>query len=345
MRMTKVAVVIHGKNGESIIKLIDIGVDELKHTIDLLFRGILCYVDLACSFLESHVDEKYTSQLDFSQMENCSPSNINANLTEQIPDLLFLTKCKPTPENPTGRLMNVSFICEHQSTPDFDMCLRSHESVLRNFRKYRADIVAKHKREFEKKYKDDPNFKNIKFKMTRDIKFPYPFVIIVYNGKRKWRYKRLVEMIDIPAGYDKNILHVVTIFINISELSEEELNRGVPAVRALKWALRYTAEGTLAQNYGHILEILQEDTDDPRSKDISTQFITYITSNIMKEEVSEEDVAGLRVNIERHCVKITNNNPKEVKKMISILDGAVKIGEKRGEERGKELGIRIGEER
>jgi hypothetical protein len=31
--------------------------------------------------------------------------------------------------------------------------------------------------------------------------------------------------------------------------------------------------------------------------------------------------------------------------MISILDGAVKIGEKRGEERGKELGIRIGEER
>jgi hypothetical protein len=61
----------------------------------------------------------------------------------------------------------------------------------------------------------------------------------------------------------------------------------------------------------------------------------------------------LRVNIERHCVKITNNNPKEVKKMISILDGAVKIGEKRGEERGEkrgekrgeERGIRIGEER
>jgi hypothetical protein len=61
----------------------------------------------------------------------------------------------------------------------------------------------------------------------------------------------------------------------------------------------------------------------------------------------------LRTDIERHCVKITNNDPKEVKKMVSLLDGAVKIGEKRGEERGEkrgekrgeERGIRIGEER
>ncbi|MDR1924959.1 MAG: Rpn family recombination-promoting nuclease/putative transposase, partial [Planctomycetaceae bacterium] len=153
MQKTKVAVVISGKKGDSIIKLIDIGVDEVNHTFDLLFRGVVCYVDYAASLFECHVDEKYTCQLDFSQMERCSPSDINADLKEQISDLLFRTKCKPTSEHSTDRLMNVSFICEHQSTPDHDMCLRAHESVLRNFRKYLDDYAARAKQEFEEKHK------------------------------------------------------------------------------------------------------------------------------------------------------------------------------------------------
>ncbi|MDR2171342.1 MAG: hypothetical protein LBP59_14460, partial [Planctomycetaceae bacterium] len=55
----------------------------------------------------------------------------------------------------------------------------------------------------------------------------------MYNGKSKWRYKKLSELIDIPAGFDKNILDIPVMLIDVSLLTEADLNRGCPVVQAL----------------------------------------------------------------------------------------------------------------
>ncbi|MDR1925722.1 MAG: Rpn family recombination-promoting nuclease/putative transposase [Planctomycetaceae bacterium] len=327
----------------------------VKHAFDLLFRSVVRPVDVAASLFESHIDSEYASRIDFSRMQCWSPGNIDQDLQEGIGDLLFIAPCKQTPDEPELN-MNVSLICEHQSTVEFFMCLRVLKSVVLDLDQYLDDIRGQIRREVEAMYEGEEV--EIQFRILwQNVKLPYPIVFVFFNGKRHWKYKKINEVIAIPSKFDKNILHVPTFFIDVSKLSEEELNRGMPVVRALKWSFRYEADGTLVKNYWRIFRILSEAANDPRVKKWFFQFGAFVLSRYEKNKVSKNDKKKFCENIEKYYEKV-NNNPKEVKQMTTTLlreiakhrvkrgiKRGIKIGEARGEARGEVRGEARGEAR
>ncbi|MDR1923073.1 MAG: Rpn family recombination-promoting nuclease/putative transposase, partial [Planctomycetaceae bacterium] len=289
----------------------------VKRVFDLLFRSVMRHVDVAANFFESHIDPVYSSQIDFSKMKFWSPSHIDQNLKERIGDLLFIAPCRQTPDNPEQQQMNVSFICEHQSTVEHFMCIRAVEMAARDLTQFLDDLRIMIRREVEAKYVGEEV--EIQFEILwQNVKVPYPMAVIVTNSKQHWKYKKMREVIAIPHKFDKNILNLPTFFIDISGLSEEELNRGMPVVRALKWAFRYDLDGTLVENHWRIFSILSEAAGDHRVKTWFFQFGTFILSRYEKNKIGKEDKRKFFKNIEKYYGQVTKD-PKEVKQMTTTL--------------------------
>ncbi|MDR2169417.1 MAG: Rpn family recombination-promoting nuclease/putative transposase [Planctomycetaceae bacterium] len=272
-------------------------INMLAKSHDKLFRSVLKDDDIACDFFENYLDPAIVEMIDFSELRCCLPENIDKDLKERIGDLRFFAKCKPSGNNDgVERILNVTFIFEHQSTPDPIMSVRIHESIAHGNRHFLDNI----KYYFGKKIH------------LSKIRLPYPIVVIVYNGKRKWQYKNLAELIDIPAGFDKNILFVPVIVIDVSRLTKEKLKRGRPVVRAMLHAFRYEKQGTLLENFEDVFKILAEAKNDIRINGWFNKFIRYVTShcNIKK---------GKEIETLEKIYSIINQNPEEVKTMAESM--------------------------
>jgi hypothetical protein len=287
----------------------------------LLCRSVLKNIDVATNFFENHIDPKIADMIDFSQMKSYAPDNIDKELNEKIGDLRFITKCKPTPDQPTERLLNVMFFFEHQSTPDPIMSVRIHEQIARGNRQFIND--------FKKSNENIP---------LSEIMLPYPLSIILYNGKTSWKYRKLADMIDIPAGFDKNILDFLTIIIDVNSMTEEQLNRGLPIVRALLQTFHFEVKNNLSQNYEKIFRIIAEAIGDLRVKDWFSQFLLYVVSHCSISRGKEIET------IEKIYTTITQN-PEEAKIMAdSIAQVLIKQGLQKGQEIGLTKGRVLGRE-
>ncbi|MDR2761348.1 MAG: Rpn family recombination-promoting nuclease/putative transposase, partial [Planctomycetaceae bacterium] len=286
----------------------------LMHSHDLLCRSVFRYLDVAGNFFENHLDPKIASKIDFSQIEYLAPDDIDKDLNERIGDLRFLVKCKPTESEPE-RLLNVTLIFEHQSTSDPLMSVRALELIARGFRQF-VETYRK------VDGKDVP---------LSSMSLPYPFFVILYNGKTPCRYKKLSDMIDIPEGFDKNILNFPTEVIDIGALTEKELNLGIPIVRALKLAFYYELKGMLSTNYADVLKTIIQAKNDIRVKDLFRRFLRYIVANCI---IWLKDIES----IER-IYSVLTQTPEEAKAMSeSFLATILKKGRLEGREEGREEG-------
>jgi hypothetical protein len=293
----------------------------LAHSHDLLCRSVLKNEDIAANFFENHIDPKITKIIDFSKIKCCNSDDIDKELKERIGDICYLTKSKPTQDN-SERLLNVMLFFEHQSTPDPIMSVRILEQIARASRQFINNVKN-----------SDENTS------LMTIMLPFPFAVIFYNGKTKWECRKLSDMIDIPEGFDKNVLDFTTVMIDVSSLTDEQLNRGLPIVRALMQTFHYEAKNILSQNYEKIFRIIAEASDDPRVKDWFSQFLLYVVSHCSISHGKEVET------IEKIYTSITQN-PEEAKNMAdSIAHALIKQGIEKGIDIGIEKGIDIGIEK
>jgi hypothetical protein len=206
--------------------------------------------------------------------------------------------------------MNVFLFFEHQSTSERFMCARILESIARSNRQYLNDMKTEEDAE-----------------PLTSVMLPYPFSVILYNGKTPWQYLTVKDVTDIPEGFERDILRFAVIVIDVSELTEEELHRGHPMVQALVWTLRCAVEGTLAENYERILELIAETAGDSRAKDWLTAFVTYISSRSTMPN-------GKNV-LEKVYTQVTQD-PLEAKTMTkTFMEELIEEGKTEGKAEGK----------
>ncbi|MDR2344631.1 MAG: Rpn family recombination-promoting nuclease/putative transposase, partial [Planctomycetaceae bacterium] len=270
-------------------------IQKLTHPHDLLFRSIFVDLDVSGNFFENYLDPNIVQVIDFSQLQSCQTNYIDNDLQERIGDLHFLAKCKSESEESESdedQSLQVTLIFEHQSTPDPIMSLRVLELIVLSFRQFIKEYETKHEKKFS----------------TSQTRLPYPLIVILYNGKTPWNYKNIIDLIDIPYGFDKNILYVKVLIINVCSLTDEQLKRGMPIVKASMQVFRCEIEGTLPENIENIFKTIAEAQDDIRVKDWFDKVLRYVLANCPIPKGKELETIET-------VYSIISNDPEEVKKM------------------------------
>jgi hypothetical protein len=179
---------------------------ELAHPHDLLTRYFLIDIELFTCLLAHYGGTGAIRLIDLKSLRCESPTTIDNNLQEVIGDLRFSANFK------VGGYSKVFFFFEHQSKKVKRFCIRCLRKLL----------------EFYEGCETNPENT-----MTRDGKYPYVFVIVLYQGKIPWEeLLQMSDLVSLPPDVDRHFLSFPAILIDLSQMQSETLT-GHPALIAL----------------------------------------------------------------------------------------------------------------
>ncbi|MDR0392049.1 MAG: Rpn family recombination-promoting nuclease/putative transposase, partial [Planctomycetaceae bacterium] len=209
---------------------------ELVHPHDLIVRHFLADTELFTSLLDYYGNSDVIRLIDFNSLKCESPTTIDNNLQEVIGDLRFSAKFKDHGHS------KVFFFFEHQSTKDKRFCIRCLRKLL----------------EFYEECDTNPQ------DVLNDGKYPYAFVVVLYNGKIQWdQLLQMRDLVSLPAGVDRNYLSFPAVFIDVSKIRREDL-KGHPALVALLDVLQSASSEVLPETFERIVEYFEPIKNDPR---------------------------------------------------------------------------------
>jgi hypothetical protein len=277
---------------------------ELAHPHDLIVRYFLIDIELFASLIEYYGGTEVIRLVNLGSLQCESPIIIDDSLKEVIGDLCFSARFK------AGGCSKVFLFFEHQSKKENKHWQRSVHKLL----------------EFYESCSTNPEHT-----MTRDGKYPYAVVIVLYHGKTPWKELIQIEnMVSLPSGVDCHILSVPTILIDVSRIPCQEL-KGHPALVALLDTLQSASEGKLKKSFDRIVGYFDEIKTDPRTFgwiNALTRYILAVT-NIKNEIVA------------RAISKILGT--EEANKMVmSTMEKLFVQGEKKGIRKGIRKGEKQG---
>jgi predicted transposase/invertase (TIGR01784 family) len=273
---------------------------ELAHPHDLLTRYFLIDIELFASLLEYYGNTRVVRLIDFGSLRCESPTTIDDHLKEVIGDLRFSAKFK------NGSHAKVFLFFEHQSKKVKRFCLRCIRKLL----------------EFYESCETNP--KKMK---TRDGKYPYSLVVVLYHGKIPWKKMlQMGDLVSLPPGANRHFLSVPVILIDSSLIQKENLN-GPPALVALLDTLQSASQGNLPENFDRIVGYFEEVKDDPRT----SGWLNSLTRYFLAVTKTNKEVVA------RTLAKVLNK--KEAEKMVtSTLEELFLKGIKKGKKEGKKEG-------
>ena len=141
--------------------------DEVHHPHDMMVRAVLSDVTEASSFLQAHLPDEVSRELNWSTLRLIEGSFVDEDLRGSEADLLYEVERVSSQD-----AVWVYILIEHQSTPDRWMRFR--------LLKYCCHI-------WDQSFRDQPE--------QRDLRAIVPLVF--YQGERRWTYSR--EFADLFA--------------------------------------------------------------------------------------------------------------------------------------------------
>ncbi|MDR2440378.1 MAG: Rpn family recombination-promoting nuclease/putative transposase [Planctomycetaceae bacterium] len=283
---------------------------ELAHPHDLIVRYFLMDIELFTSLLEHYGDQGIIRLIDFGSLRCESPTTIDDHLQEVIGDLRFSAKFK------AGGYSKVFFFFEHQSKKVKRFCIRCLRKLLEFYEECETTL------------------KNV----TRNGKYPYAFVLVLYHGKIPWnQLLQMGDLVSLPPGANRHYLSFPVVLIDLSRIPHEKLE-GHPALVALLDMLQSASLGKLPESFDRIVGYFEEVKTDPRTYGWLNSITRYF---LAVTKTSTEVVA-------RAISKVLDK--QETEKMITstmeeLFVQGEKEGEKRGEIRGEIRGEKRGEKR
>jgi hypothetical protein len=273
---------------------------EIAHPHDLLTRRFLIDNELMASMLEHYDNTGLVQLLNLKALRCESPITIDYTLQEVIGDLRFSTKFK------NGTFSKVFLFFEHQSKK---IRLFSF-NCLRKILEFYEECAA-----------------NPQNAITKDGKFPYPLVVVLYHGNIPWNELiQIKDLIAVPPGVNSCVLWFPIILIDLSKIQRDEL-QGHPALIALFDTLQSYSSGDLAESFDRIIEHLAPVKNDARCYG----WANSLTRHFLSTTKSNKEVAVRTVS------KILNQT--EAKKMVmSTLEELYVKGTKEGQREGKREG-------
>lgn len=159
---------------------------------DKTFRAALANQQVAREFFAQHLPADIQQAIDVKSLQLCAESYIDAELQEQLTDVLYAVAIK-------GRPGYLYLLCEHQSKPDKWMAFRIIKYVLA--------IMDRH-------LKQHPKSKGL----------PLVYPLVFYNGRQRYRYSTDIKAsIAAPKALIERYLFKPFQLIDANRLEDEAL--------------------------------------------------------------------------------------------------------------------------
>ncbi|MDR2761705.1 MAG: Rpn family recombination-promoting nuclease/putative transposase [Planctomycetaceae bacterium] len=274
---------------------------KLAHPHDLLSRYFFDDTEIFANLLENYGKTPVIRLLDLKSLKCESPTIIDNQLEEVIGDLLYSTKFK------NGNHSKVFLFFEHQSTKISQFWISCLKKILKFYEQFAS---------------------NPKNAIGKGGKFPYPIVVILYNGDTPWGdFTQLKDMLSLPPEVDRDLLWFPVIMIDLTQIKLEDII-GMPPLKALLESLKTAKSGELQNRFDHIIGHFNTVKDDPRTKNWINAITNYtLTITELTKEFVIKSISKLF-------------GKKEAEKMFmstlekNYLEGQLE-GERKGEIKGE----------
>lgn len=215
-----------------------------SNTHDHFFRKVMERSEVLNAFLKTHLPGELLKKINLKKIQRMPKSFV----TDMSKDLIADFICKVKIDKHDGYLV---FLIEHQSTPDELMPFRVFQ--------YTCEIISKH------------------LDNTGRKKIPLVIPLVVYNGKRPYRYSTDIKaLIDAPQGLIDTYFLQPFQLIDLTKIDDEILKENLWA-GAVSLAMKYVH----TQNMPKVLSVFQviAKIDDSKERRFRRILLNYVLLN------------------------------------------------------------------
>jgi len=272
-----------------------------RNPYDRFFRKAFGRPDAARELALNFVPADYCELISSAQITVEPNRFVDEAIRESQTDLLIRAARKRNDPSGPGADLLVYVLIEHKSNPDRWVAMQMLRYLVRIW--------------------EDERQKNGDGK-------PLPRVVpvVLYHGTRRWRdTTEFADLVDGTEPGDRHVPHFQPFFVNLADLTEEQLHGSLRTIIALLF-MKYVKHSLLRVGR-QMLEVLRRGHEDPESREIAAFGLRTLAA--VKERAEMEHLQTLAREARYHSVE-----EDEVTYAEELLQEGLEKGLEEGREQG-----------